>query len=238
VFFAAASTTNAVTEVASRYEKLGLGTVRTVYASSSTLARQIANGAPADILLSANQSWMDYLAEENKVSKGSQLDFLGNRLVLIVPASEQPSGASPPWDNLGAFLGPGRLAIGDPSHVPAGVYAKHALQKLGQWDALADRLVYAKDVRGALALVERGDAAAGIVYATDAKISRNVQEVDEVPGASNLNIAYPLAVVAERNRPEVTRFLDFLKGPEARRIFSDFGFTSLVKPPAPASATN
>jgi len=123
-------------------------------------------------------------------------------------------------------------------HVPAGVYAKHALQKLGQWDALADRLVYAKDVRGALALVERGDAAAGIVYATDAKISRNVQEVDEVPGASNLNIAYPLAVVAERNRPEVTRFLDFLKGPEARRIFSDFGFTSLVKPPAPASATN
>jgi len=236
VFFAAASTTNAVSEVVGEYEANGGGTVKTVFASSSTLARQIANGAPADIFLSANRGWMEYLIQENAIQKGSEVDLLGNTLVLIAPA--QAHGAAFGWQDLRKFLGSERLVLGDPNHVPAGIYAKQALEKMKVWRSLSENLVYSKDVRGALALVERGDAVAGIVYATDAKISKKVIVIAEFPGSADLDIAYPLAVVADRNRPEVEKFLAFLMEPESQRIFRDFGFVSLIEQSGRLPATN
>ena len=221
--FAAASTTDAVQAVVSAFRKAHPDTpVRASFAASSTLAKQIARGAPADLYLSANVDWMDYLQERGAIQADSRIDLLGNRLVLIAAPDAEVSAD---LDALPGALGDRRLAIGDPDHVPAGIYAKQALQTLGLWDGLRDRAAYAADVRAALALVGRGEAAAGIVYATDARISDRVRRVATLPADSHAPIDYPLARVAGADGPGVAALDAFFRSKTARAIFRDHGFT-------------
>ncbi len=230
--FAAASTANAVNEVVERYaamlaEPAGDGlAVRLVFAASSTLAKQIAQGAPADLFLSASVAWMDYLAQRQAIAPASRIDLLGNSLVLISPADSPLALTIEPGFPLAETLDGGRLAIGDPAHVPAGMYAKAALETLGVWPTVADKTARAADVRAARALVDRGEAAAGIVYRSDTAISRRVLVAGVFPRDSHPPITYPLALVAGRSSPEVERFYRFLRGPEARVIFRRHGFLS------------
>ena len=227
--FAAASATGAVEEVAAHYRAAGGGRVRLVFAASSTLAKQIAQGAPADLFLSANIGWMDYLAEKGAIEPASRRPLLANRLVLVVPADSPDTAVldgsplSSPLP-LPRILGERPLAIGDPAHVPAGIYAAAALEALGLWAEVAGRTVRTSDVRAALALVDRGEAAAGIVYATDARLSTRVRIAAVLPADSHPPILYPLAVVAGHRRPAVERFYVFLSGPEASAVFVAHGF--------------
>lgn len=222
--FAAASTAEAVEALAARYAEAGGDEVRAVFAASSTLAKQIARGAPADLFLSASPAWMDYLAERGLVSNAGRRDLMGNRLVLIMPKAHLRRLELRPGAALGAALGPRPLAIADPAHVPAGIYAAAALEALGLWDQLAGRTVRAGDVRAALALVARGEAGAGIVYASDLALSDRVALAGTFPADSHPPIVYPLAVVAGRSRPAVGRFFAYLAGPEAAALFRAHGF--------------
>lgn len=229
--FAAASTANAMTEVAELYAASypAGGEVRSVFAASSTLAMQIHRGAPADLFLSASRDWMDYLAERGAIDPASRLDLLGNRLVLIVPADSRLQLAIEPGFALAAALGRDRLAIGDPAHVPAGIYAKSALEKLGAWPAVAGKTAQAANARAALALVDRGNAAAGIVYQSDAAVGRWTRVAAVFPADSHPAIVYPLALVGAAGSPQVERFYRFLQGPEAAAVFRKHGF--LPAPP-------
>lgn len=224
--FAAASTTDAVNEIAEAYAAHGGGSLRPVFAASSTLARQIEQGAPADLYLSANITWMDHLEAEALLAPESRVPLLANRLVLIAPADTAPRLSLAADTDLRAALAGGRLAVGDPAHVPAGIYARQALQALNLWEQVADRLAQASNVRAALALVERGEAAAGIVYETDAAISTRVRIVGTFPAAAAPEITYPLAIVAGRDRPGVRSLYRFLRGPLAAAIFRKHGFTA------------
>jgi molybdate transport system substrate-binding protein len=223
--FAAASTSSAVEEVMGLYERDGGARVRASFAASSTLAKQIANGAPADIYLSASPAWMDYLDAKALIDTASRREVFGNRLALIVPSDSALAAQSSPESALANALGDGRLAIGDPDHVPAGGYAKAALESLGLWRDLAGRLARAPDVRAALAWVERGETPAGIVYATDAAITDRVRIVSLFPRDSHPPIVYPIALVKDRGRPEVEAFLAFLCGSPGRAVFARHGFT-------------
>lgn len=222
--FAAASTTDAINEVAARFATAGYGQVRPVFAASSTLAAQILRGAPADVFLSANIEWMDYVAARGAIDPETRFAPFGNRLVLIAPADSGLSLAVAPGFALAEALADGRLAIGDPAHVPAGIYTKDALMNLGVWPEVEDKLAMAANVRAALALVDSAAAAAGIVYASDALISPNIRVVGHFPASSHPPIRYALAAVSDRMRPAVTSFLDYLKGPEAKAIFERHGF--------------
>ena len=222
--FAAASTTSAVEEIGSLYQDRRLGRIVSSFASSSTLAKQIVNGAPADIYLSASVEWMDYLAHRGAVDRRSRLDLLTNRLILVAPADQDFSTVIAPGFPLAKSLGDRRLALGDPDHVPAGIYAKVALQTLGVWQTVADRLAPAANVRAALALVERGEVAAGIVYRTDAAISPRVKVVGEFPESSHPTIVYPVAMVNGRNEPDIERFMAFLRSKPAAQVFRRHGF--------------
>ena len=226
VVFAAASTTNAITEIGALFNARGSGPIKPSFASSSTLAKQIANGAPADVFLSANEKWMDFLESKNLLAKGSRFDLLSNRIVLIAPQNS-PLGAFAvePAMPLAAILADGRMAIGDPEHVPAGIYGKQALQNLGLWDRIADRLAPMKDVRAALVLVERGEVPLGLVYATDAIISHKVRVVGNFPGDSHPPIVYPVAVIADHQTTAAGRFTVFLRSPEAAAVFEKYGFS-------------
>ncbi len=223
--FAAASTVNAVAAVARTYEAGGGGRIRTVFAASSTLARQIAQGAPADLYLSASTAWMDELEGRGAIEAGTRVDLLGNALVLIAPKRSPVEIDIAPGFALAGALGDRRLAMGDPAHVPAGIYAKAALTTLGVWPEVSARVAYMGDVRGALAMVDRGEAAAGIVYASDVRGATRVRVVGTFPAASHPAIVYPLAVVAGRRRPEVMAFYEFLRGPQARPLLAAQGFT-------------
>jgi molybdate transport system substrate-binding protein len=226
VVFAAASSTNAITEIAELYAARSQGRVTPSFASSSALARQIENGAPADVFLSADEKWMNYLEEKNLLVKGSRYDLLNNRIVLIAPRESAlqrikvKSGVS-----LSAALGKdGRLSMGDPDYVPAGIYGKQALQALSIWDPIKNRIAPMKDVRAALVMVERGEAPLGLVYATDAAISKKVRVVGVFPADSHAPIVYPVAVVAGGQTAAAARFMDFLRTPEARAVFEKYGF--------------
>jgi molybdate transport system substrate-binding protein len=229
VVFAAASTTNAITDIAKLYAARHLGRVTPSFASSSTLAMQIANGAPADVYLSANEKWMDYLEKKNVIDRASRFNLLGNRIVLIAPAKSRLSAVDvKPGMALAALLGrQGRLAIGNPEHVPAGIYGKQALQHLGLWAQVKDRLAPTRDVRAALALVERGETPLGLVYATDAAISKRVRVVGAFPVDSHPPIVYPVAMVTGAKRAAAASFLKFLKSPQARTVFKKYGFRVL-----------
>lgn len=226
--FAAVSTTNAINEISALYEATGAGKIRPVYAASSTLAKQIANGAPADLFLSANTAWMDFLVEQSALEPDSHRVLMGNQLVLIAPADSTLSLDVKPGFALAEAIGDGRLAIGDPAHVPAGIYAKTALQALGIWQEVAGKTAVTANVRAALALVESGAAVAGIVYASDGMASDRVKTVGRFPAESHPAIGYPLALVARsvpgRDDQAVRAFYDFLQGPEAAAVFVRHGF--------------
>ena len=224
--FAAASTTNALTEIAKIYEAGGNGKVALAFASSSTLAKQIENGAPADVFLSANAEWMDYLEGKKMLEAGSRSELLGNRIVFIVPASSstQSITVSPQLD-LAATLGKdGLLSVGDPVHVPVGKYAKTALERLKLWQQVANRIAPAKDVRAGLALVERAESPLGIVYASDAVITDKVRVVGKFPTDSHPNIDYPVAAVKTSKSSAALHFIKFLSTPQAKEIWAKYGF--------------
>jgi molybdate transport system substrate-binding protein len=195
------------------------------FASSSTLARQIEQGAPANIFASADEKWMDYLAAKKLIVPDTRKDLLGNELVLVVPADKPQHVAIGHGFNLARMLGPdGRVATGDPAHVPVGIYAEQALKKLGIWDTVSQRLARADDVRSALLLVERGEAPAGIVYATDAAVSHAVMVAGTFPADSHDPISYPFAVVKTGDTPEARALMRYLSGPQARTVFVKRGF--------------
>jgi molybdate transport system substrate-binding protein len=189
------------------------------------LARQIAQGAPADLYLSANVAWMDELEDRGAIEPGTRIDLLGNALVLIAPKRSPVEIEIGPGFALAGALGDRRLAMADPAHVPAGIYAKAALTKLGVWPEVSARVAYLGDVRGALAMVDRGEAAAGIVYASDVRDATRVRVVGAFPADSHPAIVYPLAVVAGRATPKVMAFYEFLRGPQARPLLEAQGFT-------------
>lgn len=224
--FAAASLTNALGEIATEYQKHNEVEIVSSFASSSTLARQIEQGAPADLFISADQQWMDYAAEKNTIDKASRYTLLGNDLVLIAPVESHPAPvaitAQTDWKSL---LKGQRLSVGDPDHVPAGIYAKEALQSLGAWDTLSPVLARGNSVRAALALVERNETPYGIVYGSDAVISKKVAVVGVFPEASHKPVTYPMALVKGEHSPGATAFYHYLKGPEAAAVFKRYGFT-------------
>ncbi|ELY4674898.1 molybdate ABC transporter substrate-binding protein [Cronobacter turicensis] len=225
--FAAASLTNAMQDIAKDYAKGNTVKVVSSFASSSTLARQIEAGAPADIFISADQKWMDYAADKKAIDASSRKTLLGNSLVVVAPAKSAQGdiviNRTTDWKSL---LNGGRLAVGDPAHVPAGIYAKEALQKLGAWETLSSQLAPAEDVRGALALVERDEAPLGIVYGSDAVASHGVKVVGTFPEDSHQKVEYPLAIIDGHNNPTVSAFYRYLQGPEAAAVFKRYGFTT------------
>jgi molybdate transport system substrate-binding protein len=223
--FAAASLTDAMKDVSAQWAQAGHAPLRLSFGSSSTLARQIEQGAPANVFASADEKWMDYLADKKLIALDTRKDLLGNDLVLVVPADKPQHVAIKPGFDLLAMLGPsGRAATGDPAHVPVGIYAEQALKKLGLWDAVAPRLARTDDVRSALLLVERGEAPAGIVYATDAAVSKAVMIAGTFPADSHDPVSYPFAVVKSADTPEARALMTFLAGPQARDIFVKRGF--------------
>lgn len=224
--FAAASTTNAVTEIGDLFAAKGLGHITTSFASSSTLAKQIASGAPANIYLSANIKWMNFLEGKGVVDSASRFNLLGNRIVLVAPlnSSIQRLAINKDLDLAALLGGGGRLSMGDPAHVPAGMYGKKAMENLGLWDQVKDRLAPMKDVRAALVLVERAEAPLGQVYATDAAISKKVRVIGMFPLESHPPIVYPVAAIAGQKTGAAARFLNFLETPEAAAVFEKYGF--------------
>jgi molybdate transport system substrate-binding protein len=230
--FAASSTTDVVTTLAKQFEAEHGAKLRLNFASSSTLARQIEAGASADIFFSADQEWMDYLQQRGLIQTSTRWDVVGNTLVLVAPADnafDLPQGLSPQW----AAGFSGRLAVGDPGHVPVGKYAKEALENLGLYDGLKARLIPTESARSALMLVERGEVAAGIVYSTDAKASAKVKVVATFPESSHKPIRYPIALCKGASRA-AAEFLTYLGGPDTAAVFSSHGFIPLSGPGAPS----
>lgn len=224
--FAAASLTNAMQDIASHYKEEKGVTVVSSFASSSTLARQLEQGAPADLFISADQQWMDDAAAKKSVIISSRFTLLGNDLVLIAPRSDAAKAVTlDPQIDWKTLLHGERLAVGDPDHVPAGIYAKEALQKLGAWQDVAPVLAPANNVRAALALVERNETPYGIVYGSDAVASDKVQVVGRFPANSHKPVEYPMAIVNDHDTAAVKAFYDYLKGPQAAAIFKHYGFT-------------
>ncbi len=223
--FAAASMKNALDDVDASWTQSGGATVAASYASSSTVAKQIEQGAPADIFISADEKWMEYLVGKALVRQPR--DLLGNALVLIAGKDDGTTIAIHPGFDLAGQLHGGRLAVGDPSNVPAGIYAKEALQKLGVWDSVESRLAPAADVRAALVLVSRGEAPLGIVYETDAKIDPGVRIAGLFPEDSHKPILYPVAIVSSSTNPDAAKFLAYLETPAAKAIFTRYGFRVL-----------
>ncbi len=221
--YGAASLTDALGDAARVFSARTGVDVKTSFASSSVLAKQIEAGAPADVFVSADPEWMDYLAQRRLIKPGSRHDLLGNRLVLIAPADSRVVLRLRPGADLAAALGAGRLATADPDAVPAGRYARAALTSLGLWDPVASQLVRAENVRVALEYVARGEAPLGIVYRTDALADRGVRVVDTFPADSHPPIIYPVAITATA-RPAAARFAAFLSSSPARQIFAHYGF--------------
>jgi molybdate transport system substrate-binding protein len=222
IVFAAASTKDVITDIIKLYEKTHPGHVVPSFGSSGDLAKQIQNGAPASIFISADVKWMDYVAKAKLIDNDSRRNLLGNELVLIAPVD---STSPVSLDNLAAQLNGGKLALGDPDSVPAGRYGKAALDSMKQWDALQGSVVRAKDVRAAMAFVERGEAAAGIVYATDALVSQKVRIVATFPEATHPPIVYPLALIAGHDDEAARAFFAYLQGPQAANVFLSAGFS-------------
>jgi molybdate transport system substrate-binding protein len=222
--FAAASLTNVLQDLGDAFTKDTSIPVRFSFAASSTLARQIENGSRADLFFSADLEWMDYLQARNLIQPATRHEVLGNQLVLIAPVSSKISLKIAPHFALAAAIGKSRLATGDPDSVPVGRYAHEALANLGVWDQVAARLVRADSVRSAMAFVDRGEAALGIVYATDVLVDKNVRVVDTFPADSHNPIIYPAALTTGAG-PEAAKFLAYIRGPAGDLAFQHYGFT-------------
>lgn len=225
--FAASSLATAMDRLATQYQtRTGIRVV-TTYAASSALARQIYQGAPADIYLSANQRWMDYLQQQKMIQPQSRKTLLHNTLVLIQPATAQPPGGTisqltNDWP-LMETLADRRLALANPDHVPAGIYAKEALTTLNHWPRIRRNLARSHNVRGALALVEQGEAPMGIVYRTDALASQKVSIIADIPDNSHTSIDYPIALIRDAHATAAD-FYHYLNSPEAAAVFKAQGF--------------
>jgi molybdate transport system substrate-binding protein len=224
VVFAAVSLTEALTEAGTVYAKQGGAAPAFSFAASSTLARQIENGAPAGVFVSADEEWMDYLVERGLIDVGSRTALLGNALVLVVPRGQRLGVAIGPGFDLAGALKGRKLALADSTAVPAGRYAQAALTFLGAWRDAAPLVVRADNMRAALSFVERREAAAGIVYATDAALSAMVEVAGVFPAASHPPISYPGAVVARNDGPGARAFLGFLSSAPAKAVFRKYGF--------------
>ena len=221
--YAAASLTNAIGEISDAWSQRGHPKPTQVFAASSALAKQIENGAPADLFASADRKWMDYVAQRKKIDPATRVNLLGNELVLIAPkdrgfAVKMDKG----FDLPGAYQG--KLCTGEPDVVPVGTYAKQALSSYGWWAAFAPRVVGTDDVRTALAFVERGECPLGIVYATDAAISTKVEIIGRFPAGTHDPIVYPFAIVAGAGA-QSGPYLEFLHSDAAQQIFRKHGFT-------------
>ncbi len=226
IVFAAASLKNALDDVTTRYLNQTGKSVTVSYAATSTLAHQIEQGAPADIFFSADEAWMDYAAEHKLIQPDTRRTLLGNQIVLVVPRSSPATIAIGPGMDLAGFLGSdGHLAMANTDSVPAGKYGKAALQSLGVWDSVAARVVQADNVRAALAFVARGEAPAGIVYATDAIAEPGVRVVGPFPDDSHPRILYPVALTATATNPDANAFLAFVESDAAKPAFEKQGFT-------------
>jgi molybdate transport system substrate-binding protein len=222
--FAAASLKNALDEVAA----LSPSKPTISYAASSALAKQIESGAPAQVFISADLDWMDYLEQRKLIRQGSRRNLLGNKLVLIAPAGSAARAEIGPGFSLARLLGDGRLATADPNSVPAGKYTKAALEKFGVWDSVAGKLAPAENVRAALLLVARGEAPLGTVYATDAAVEPKVRVVAAFPEGSHPAIVYPAALTAAAPASGAAAdFLALIGLPAARKVFEKYGFTPL-----------
>ena len=224
--FAAASLSNVLQELGHGFTRETSIPVRFSFAASSALARQIENGAPADVFFSADLEWMDYLEMRRLIRSDTRRRALGNRLVLIAPAGSKVKLKIEPGFPLAAVLGKGRLATGDPDAVPVGRYARQALTALGVWNAVADRIVRADSVRSALAFVDRDEAPLGIVYETDALIDKRVRVVDVFPDDTHMPIVYPIALTSGATA-DAARFVAYIRGPAGDAGFKAYGFTPL-----------
>ncbi len=229
VVFAAASLKNALDDIAAKWQhETGKHAVIS-YAASPTLAKQIEAAAPADIFISADLAWMDYLQERKLIRPKTRSNLLGNTLVLIAPKESDVVLTIAPGFPLAARLGDGRLAMADPSAVPAGKYGKAALEKLGVWSAVEHRVAAAENVRAALLLVARGEAPLGIVYRTDAAVEPGVRIVAAFPADTLPPIIYPMALTAASVNPDAAAFAAYLRSPAARSLFEKQGFTVLAE---------
>jgi molybdate transport system substrate-binding protein len=228
--FAAASMKNALDDINAAFLKASGVKVVASYAASSALAKQIEQGAPADIFASADLDWMDYSSQKKTIREDTRVNLLGNRLVLIAPKdAKMDKVAIGPGLDLARLIGDGRIATADIAAVPVGKYAKAALQKLGIWPSVEKKFAFAENVRAALALVARGEAVLGIVYETDAKIEPSVKIVGAFPADSHAPIVYPVAATINA-KPEAAAYLTFLRSNTAKIVFEQYGFTFLLRP--------
>lgn len=227
LFFAAASLQTALNAIADAWQKETGKRVQFSYAASSALARQLEQGAPADLFASADLDWMDWADQRKLIKSDTRRTLLGNSLVLVAPKDAASDLKIAPGFPLAAAIGDSRLATGTPQSVPAGKYAQAALTNLGVWDQVAPRVAGADNVRAALALVARGEAKYGIVYRTDANAEPRVKVVDTFPASSHAPIVYPFAVTATSAHPDAAAFLAYLATPSATKVFETEGFTVL-----------
>lgn len=221
---AAASLQESLAEAANAYANQGHPKPVLSFAASSALARQIDAGGPADIFISADETWMDFVASKGLIRKGTRTSFLTNQLVLVAPAAKPLKIAIRPGFPLATALGDSRLAMADPDSVPAGKYGRAALIKLGVWRAVQPKVAAAENVRAALQLVSRGEVGAGIVYATDAQVAKGVSIAGIFPEITHPPITYPLGILATSKNPEAVRFRAFLLSSTGLAIFRKYGF--------------
>jgi molybdate transport system substrate-binding protein len=222
--FAATSLKEALDDLTTDYRKRSKERVTVSYAASSALAQQIARGAPADLFISADLDWMDYIEMKGLVKKGTRVNLLSNRLVLVAPADSKASFTIGPKFPLASLIGDRRLAMADPDYVPAGKYGRAALEKLGVWQEVSGRIARGENVRAALAFVARGEAPYGIVYRTDALAERGVRVIGEFAQDLHPPIVYPAAIVAGSRSAEAAGLLAHLRSPAARAVWGRHGF--------------
>lgn len=231
VIFAAASLKNALDEAASGWVKeSGNPAPKISYAASNALAKQLEQGAPADIFMSADLDWMDYAASKSLIKPDTRVSLLANRIALVAAKDSTAKIELKSGIDLTGALDSGRLAMGNVDSVPAGKYGKAALEKLGGWDKVKDKVAQADNVRAALLLVSRGEAPLGIVYTTDAAADPAVKVLATFPEDSHPPIIYPVAVTKDSANPDAQAFLTYLRGPAAKAAFEKQGFTVLNKP--------
>jgi len=230
VVFAAASLKNALDEIAATWSKdTGKPAPKISYAASSALAKQIEQGAPADLFISADLDWMDYVAAKNLIKAETRFNLLGNKIVLIAPKDSKIANVAITGADLAKALNGGRLSMANVDAVPAGKYGKSALEKLGAWNEVKDHVAQAENVRAALLLVARGEAPLGIVYSTDAAAEPNVRIVATFPEDSHAPIIYPAALTKDSSNTDAKAFLDYLRSAKARLAFEKQGFTVVVR---------
>ena len=229
--FAAASLKNALDDANAAFTKATGIKVVTSYEASSALARQIEQGAPADVFVSADLRWMDYAAEHKLIKLNTRVNLLGNKLVLIAPVDSKFDRIRIDHGfDIARLAGDGRIAIADVKAVPAGLYARAALEKLGAWAVVGPKLAQAENVRATLAFVARGETPIGIVYETDAKIEPKVKIIGAFPDDSYPPITYPVAATSDSKSPGVAAYLGFLRTQAAKATFEKYGFSFLIRP--------